>query len=299
MENVRNKINDWSNITYGQMLEQRIQSCRYGSGPEIEMTRKVLAAQSLTNKPMNGNSTMGLSKMEAEVGTFKYVKVFNAISRAKDWSPVDMVFGTCYLAMKDPNVSRKAEQFGMSTEELISKMCGRALRALPSYIREHDLKCQLQERIPDAKFVQSEELDTILHADLMMEHNGSNYYFWSFVDTPQSIRNFEDKFMGHRAGHVPDGFHVTCPFSLTWCDEIDGWKLYDGVSIDQIAQIVFEPTHGAYDAVDRLLESNYQYFETPHLIDKNAGERQIQMGTQPHAKDDVQIGEQTELTQNR
>ena len=119
---VEQKIKKWSEITYGEMLEDRVKNNRYRPGPEIEMARNVLRRQNLTNKQMDGNSTNGLDKMEKEVGKFYYVTVFNRITQAKDWSPVDMVYGTCFLAMRDPNVGVKAKAWGISEEELISKM---------------------------------------------------------------------------------------------------------------------------------------------------------------------------------
>jgi hypothetical protein len=269
MSDIRMKIQKWSESTYGDVFESRVERGRYKPGPAIDMARNVLRRQGLENMVMTGNSTNGLDNMEREVGKFQYVKVFNIISRVADWTPADMVYGTCYLAMKDPNVKLKAQQWGMSEEELISKMCGRALRALPSYLREHDLKCQLEARLPYAEFIQNEALDTVLHADLMMRYGGEDYYFWSFVNTPRSIANFQDKFFGHRQGHVPDGYHVTCPFSLDYCEDIQGWKLYDSVAVRSIARMLDNPTHANYDNVEQVSQSTSMYFQTPKLIFKN------------------------------
>ena len=247
---LRDKIKDWSNETYGDMLVKRVASGRYGGAPEIDMVMRVLDAQNLNDKNMDGNSTMGLDKTEREVGKFQYVNIFNVISQVSDWCPLDMIYGTCFLAMREPMVHEKAQQWGLSDEELISKMCGRALRALPSYLREHDLKLQLEKRIPNAKFVQNQALDTKLHADLLMRKDGKDYYFWSFVDTYKSIHNFKHKFFGYRQGEVPDGHHITCPFSLSRGQDINGWKLYDGYSINGIVRMFDRPYWSSYDHIE-------------------------------------------------
>jgi hypothetical protein len=270
MSDIRKQIESWSSMTYGETLEARLARGRYKPSPAIDMARKVLERQKLTNKIMDGNSTNRLDNMEREVGKFQYVKVFNIISKVHDWTPMDMVYGTCYLAMKDPNVALKAQQWRMSEEELISKMCGRALRALPSYLREHDLKQQLEQRMPDAKFIQNEALDTVLHADLLMRYNDEEYYFWSFVNTPRSIENFKDKFFGHRQGDIPDGYHITCPFSLDCCEEINGWKLYDGLNVRALTMTIDNPAHANYNNIENPSMSSDMYFQTPKLIVKDS-----------------------------
>ena len=259
MTNIRDKLNNW-NTTYSEAFEDRVKSGAYPSGKAVEIANYVIDSQHLSNKPMDGNSTTKMNVMEREIGDFKYVNVFNSITKRDDWSPVDMIYGTCYLANKDPNVSIMATRFGVSKEELISKMCGRALRALPSYMREHDLKEQLEKRLPHAKFKQNQALDTILHADLKMEYKGNDYYFWSFVNTERSIANFEHKFLGNRAGHVPDGIHIICPFDLERCETINGWKLYDNFTISSIARMTDNPIQANYKDVPDILRNKKNFF---------------------------------------
>jgi hypothetical protein len=277
MIGLRDKMHQWSSMTYGEIFDQRVATGQYGNDDEtIALTQRVLKAQRLEDKPMTGDSTNGLLKTESEVGKFQYVKVFNIISQNSDWAPIDMVYGTCYLARRDPQVKEKARQWGMSEDQLITKMCGRALRALPSYIREHDLRQQLEQRLPGAKFEQSEELDTMLHADLVMERDGQTYYFWSFTNTPQSIENFQDKFLGHRAGEIPGGYHVTCPFSMEFCDDVDGWKLYDSYAVGAIARMTKYQANTDYNHVEEMIAKRGSYFTTPKLVIKqDEPEREI------------------------
>ena len=272
---LRQQIRDWHKTTYGEMPQSRLDNGRYKQNPSIETTRRILETQGLINKSMTGGSTSGLDVTEREVGDFKYVKVFNIISEAKDWTPMDMVYGTCFLAQRDPNVKLMARQWNLTEEELISKMCGRALRALPSYLREHDLKQQLERRLPKAEFRQDEKLDTILHADLAMNYKGEKYYFWSFVNTYQSLQNFQDKFLGHRKGMILDGYHVICPFSLGVCDSINGWKLYNDLSIDNIVRLVNGPVQAEYKDIEEIIDTNSKYFQTPKLIEK-VNERELE-----------------------
>ena len=269
MNDMKQKINSWSKVSYGDMLEARLKNGGYSRDESSDIARYVIKAQKLYDKPMNGNSTNGLDLMEREVGNFQYVNVFNIISKAQSWTPMDMVYGTCYLANKDPNVEIMARKLNLKKEDLISKMCGRALRALPSYLREHDLKDQLKAKFPNATFKQNQALDTILHVDLMMKYKDNDYYFWSFVNTNRSLRNFEDKFLGHRAGYIPDGIHITCPFNLNNCDEIDGWKLYDNLVVSEIADMIEYPDQAKYENVQAILNSRRDFFSRPRIINKD------------------------------
>ena len=265
---VRERVSAWAKTTYDAAYHDRMQHGRYMSEEAAKLAKYVMEYQRLQNKPMSGYSTNGLMKTEEEIGSFHYVKVFNSICKVKDWNPMDMIYGTCYLALKNPAVKQRAEERGIPEEKLIAQMCGRALRALPSYLREHDLKCQLQERFPNAEFKQNEALDTVLHADLMMDYDNNRYFIWSFVDTSKSLRNFEDKFLGHRMGHVPEGLHVVCPFSLDYCNDYEGWKMYDSLSISQIAQTIRNGRAANYKNVENIVKTDATYFSNPKLIIK-------------------------------
>ena len=272
MDGIRTRIDCWGRTTYSDALNERIQKGVYNNGPELDLTMSVLRRQGLWNSEMSGYSTNRLETMEREVGTFRYVSVFNIMSQLKDYSPVDMIYGVCYLAKNDQqlskDISRCARKWHMSEDDLITKMCGRALRAMPSYIREHDMKDQIEQRFKGASFRQDELVDTTLHADLVMTHNGEQYYFWSFVGTGKSLENFQDKLMGNRHGIVPDGTHVICPFNLNFCDQVCGWKLYDAQEIHSIVSMIQKGTAIDYDQVARMTDRNRHYFKEPRMVVK-------------------------------
>jgi hypothetical protein len=268
MADMKQRIDKWSKTTYSEMLQTRTRSNRYQEAQAIETAKYVLNVQRIANKEMTGLTTNGLKKTEDEIGKFQYVRVFNCISKINDWTPMDMVYGTCYLALRDRNVKIKSLQLGISTNELIAKMCGRALRALPSYIREHDLRFNLELMVPSARFIQNEILDTVLHADIMMRLKDERYYFWSFVNTERSRSNFQDKFLGNRKGRVPDGNHVICPLSLGYCDDINGWKFYKKNEIDRIIQLINTPSPTLYNNVVQILSVDDLYFAKPRIIVK-------------------------------
>ena len=92
---MRDRIEAWGQKTYIETFKERSREGQYSNKRAAELTQYVLRYQNLANKVMSGYSTSGLDKIEEEVGRFQYVKVFNAVRQLKDWTPLDMLYGTC------------------------------------------------------------------------------------------------------------------------------------------------------------------------------------------------------------
>jgi hypothetical protein len=164
----------------------------------------------------------------------------------------------------------KAKQLKMSFEQLTFLMCGRALRALPSYIREYQLRNALQEMFKKGNFVRDETMDKKYHCDVMMQLDGKTYYIWSFIFSKNSIAQFVDKFLDNRYGHVPSGHHILCPFDRKKeCGaSYKGWSFYSKQYLEEVRIAMFQRTHVDYSSLDQKQLVKPSFYRRPVVVHK-------------------------------
>lgn len=150
-------------------------------------------------------------------------------------------------------------------------MCGRAIGALPSYIREYQLRNALKLTFPTARFYQDEQMDKKFHCDIKMDLDNQTYYFWSFISSQRSITQFMDKFKNHRYGNILDGIHVLCPFDRfnERFATYNGWCFYSDKYIREIKNSILFKSHVNYEAVINRVTIDIKEFRNPIIVDKN------------------------------
>lgn len=238
----------------------------------LKLLAKVLKHQKLTDKKMNGLCTEGLKKTEAERLGVKYVDFFNELESSSDfWTPTDLLHNLCKHNLNNrEKYEKKAKKMGISFDKLTWLMCGRALRALPSYMREHQLKNELENTFPNASFCQNAELDTYYHCDVKMTMNDEDYFVWSFLTSPRSIVNFASKFKGQRYGTISTGKHVLCPYDREKESEANfaGWMFYSKEYMDELKKAVLDTVPVVYDDVVKASVYDLEFYLNPIVIEK-------------------------------
>ena len=269
-EKMGTTIDTWDSMTFGDALANF--EVTEENKESYELMKVVLRRQRLLDKPMNGKLSEGLKKDEFERMGVTYVSFVNNLeAQNRFWTPLDIIHDVCKNNLERRDFyEKKAKKYGMSFERVTWLMCGRALRALPSYIREYQLKNALQSVFPDGIFTQDEELDLKYHCDIKMELNGQEYFFWSFISSPRSIYQFIDKFRSNRYGQVIDGTHVLCPF-----DRIEergasykGWCFYSKEYIEEIKRAIFQKNHLDYYEVHSGSALTPGAYKKPVSVDK-------------------------------
>ena len=100
---------------------------------------------------------------------------------------------------------------------------GRALRNLPSFVREDSLLHTCQELGANVRRPPL-EANFLDHADMYLEIKGTTYIIWSFIDTPKARRSVVHKLFNR--GNDLKGFHVLAPINLhSDVQNILGWKI--------------------------------------------------------------------------
>lgn len=263
-------LNQWDAKTYGEAFaELKIDD---SNREVIALLGLVIDKQGLAEKPMNGFSSEGLKKDEFERMGVCYVDFINTLQATREyWTPLDVMYAVC-----ENNIERrefyekKAKKLRLSFEKITWMMCGRALRALPSFIREYQLCNELMLAFPKASFARDEDLDRKFHCDVLMEMNEKKYYFWSFLSTSRSLVQFVDKFRNNRYGHVPDGTHVLCPFDRK--EESDasykGWSFYSSRYINEIKTAIYQKKPIEYNSINLDTKFRLSSFKRPVVVEK-------------------------------
>lgn len=263
-------LKKWSNTTFGEAFDKIVVTEE--NRESVKLLKKVLIHQNLMDKKMDGYCTEGLKKSEFERMGVKYVDFFNELEEKDDyWTPLDILHNLC-----KNNISRKsfydgkAKKYNMSFEKVTWLMCGRALRALPSYIREYQLKNELEKTFPEGVFYQNADLDQHYHCDIKMDFKEQSYYFWSFYASTRSIFQFADKFKGNRCGEVLDGHHVLCPFDRKDESEASykGWLFYSKNYLKKVRKAILEDKHLSYEQVLKSSVYDLDFYKKPVAIDK-------------------------------
>lgn len=269
-EKMGTTIDLWASKTFGEALAEF--EVADENRESYELMKLVVKRQRLFDKPMDGKCSEGLKKDEFERMGVTYVSFVNNLeAQNRFWTPLDIIHDVCKNNLERRDFyEKKAKKYCMTFERVTWLMCGRALRALPSYVREYQLKNSLQKAFPDGVFIQDAELDMKYHCDIKMELNGSEYYFWSFISSPRSIYQFVDKFRSNRYGQVVDGTHVLCPFDrLVEKDAAyKGWSFYSKEYINEVKQAIFKNEHLDYYEVHSGSVFNSGSFRRPVSVDK-------------------------------
>jgi hypothetical protein len=187
------------------------------------------------------------------------------------WTPLDVLHEVCKNNLSRREFyEKKAKKYGASFEKVTWLMCGRALRALPSFIREYQLRNALQAAFPKASFYQDEDLDRKYHCDIKMTMNDQEYYFWSFLSSTRSIYQFVDKFKANRFGHIADGLHVLCPFDRTEesAASYKGWNFYSIQYVNEVKNAIYHKPRLYYDDVKDGTAFMTKTFKRPVVVEK-------------------------------
>ena len=239
----------------------------------IPLAIEVVQFQRLGDKRMNGYCSESLRKDEFEQMGVCYVDFFNLLEESdKEWTPFDIIFEVCKNNIRRRSFyEKKADKHNMTFEQVTALMCGRALRALPSYIREQQLRNSLQDAFPKASFEHGETLDKKFHCDIKMTLHETPYYFWSFLSSPRSIYQFVDKFRANRQGQILDGHHVLCPFDKSEFSDsaYKGWCFYSSQYVNEVKNAMFNKTPIDYDSIIVGRGLSPKTFKRPVVVDKN------------------------------
>ena len=150
----------------------------------------------INTSKVTGTITQGWKDLNT-TGPLFQDSLWNVICRnPNSWTPVEYLFDyamTC-KASNEPNRNYDL---------------GRAIRNLPSFMREYFLHTKLVEIGIDASIPDPSE-NAQKHADIFVNYEGRELAIWSFLDTPKSLKMLERKIL-YRMKSFPE-WNIFAPF---------------------------------------------------------------------------------------
>lgn len=235
-KSIRGYMKTWSEVTFAQGLDRYFELNKPQNTEWLERTKQTLEEQGLMGRRMDGSCSTGLIKQEGRT-RIPFTTVFH--------NAVDSSFFT--PATYSADIVRACMEQGMSHDTTVREL-GRALRALPSFIREMDLDQMVSAKIGEAgikvRNLQDAEVDIKGKTDVYVRVTRANgerqaYRLWSYMTTRRSISNLRSRLMGDR-GDLPAGLHLLCPFDSYHARRSYEWYLYPDQTIDEVATIIIE-----------------------------------------------------------
>lgn len=267
-----NTLEAWSKETFGQAFNKLNFTAASKDYASLALLKHVIETQKLWNKKMMGNCSQGLIKTDEENLNIWFSLIVNPLEDADQfWTPLDYLHSVCKHMLNDKTGYEKmaaSDRFNCDFNTLCVMICGRALRNLPSFIREYQQRNAIVLRFPDGTFEKDVKLDMQGHCDLQMFYKGVEYRFWSYQSTKRGLYNFEAKFAQKR-GSIANCMHVLCPIDTftkaNVCDYL-GWRMYSKKRIDDICNLILDDKAIVYSTLD-FDETD---FSVPMLVKKTS-----------------------------
>lgn len=176
-------------------------------------------------KPMTGALSQGWRDLERDTIFFQECLATLNREYPGKWNPADYLL-QCYMVGKEN---------GYNLEDMD---LGRALRNLPSFLREYLIAGEANKRSDVSVKIPNEQINAKYHVDLVIKRNGEKFYIWSYLASTRSIRHLTASKITEQRGKVLKGNNLLAPFDKSSdAKSVLGWWI---------------PTQ---DYIDRLLSS--------------------------------------------
>ena len=229
-------MDKWQNETYRQNANYLYQN-RHIRWGEKQLCNAVLARLGIMDKMMDGHSVQSLPVINEGNVPVVYSDVMHNMLNGYV-NPMNYVL----------NLVLECSSYRVTNVEEAAGIVGRGLRALPSFLREVDLKDKLSVALPDAKVqCASASQDVADHTDVIVAYGGKSFHVWSYQCTPRGLENTSHRLLGKR-GELVSGLHVLCPFDMqdkSQLVDVGGWYLHSDSYVKKVAAAI---TAGAVDS---------------------------------------------------
>jgi len=189
-----NKIVNWQLPPYGkEEKSQFIQHLRNLRRAPSDFKSGIL------DKDMSGALAQGWRDLNRDNIFFQ--DCLAAVHRvySEKWTPADYLL-QCYISAKEK---------GVAPEEMD---LGRALRNLPSFMREYLIAGKLSKCDGINVEIPSETMNAEYHVDLILKVEGKTIYVWSYLSSEHAIRRLTNNKLSGDRGKILHGYNLLAPF---------------------------------------------------------------------------------------
>lgn len=198
MLNVRDKIQIWSRMTYGEYVKRHYQ------GKIKYDTISVFDKLQITDKIMDGFSCEKLPKdEEGRIGLkTTYSEIFHNEIKNADFSPASYLVSILSECQKQKIDSNK-----------YMGILARGLRSFTSLLREPDLALQLNELLnknQELEIVLNPKQDSSDHTDILILKGDKSIRLWLYQFSLRGLPHDVER-LTEKRGKLPKGIHILCP----------------------------------------------------------------------------------------
>ena len=216
MNNILKQIDEWANTSFFQLLTQArnenlltttqkedlLQQLHYLRKEEQEFSE---FKEKFMQTKFDGSFSQGWRDLNNNGPLFQE-SLHNVMSKyPQNWTPAEYLMDYYFQCL---NQNIKINKIDL----------GRALRNLPSFLREYILADKINQlNLPNVKVeVPSVSLNAQEHADLFLYVDDKKITLWSYQKTPHAILRLKTK-LNHR-GKVINGFNLLAPIGKDFND---------------------------------------------------------------------------------
>jgi len=205
--------------------------------------------------PMTGNLSMGWGEIDNNEIFFQDCLAAIHASYPGSWTPADYLL-QCYLTAKTKGVD-------------LSKMdLGRALRNLPSFMREYLIAGMLSKRDGIEVEIPPEDMNAEYHVDIILKTEGIKTYIWSYLTSRKAIEKLTQKKLNGQRGKILKGQNLLAPFdNKKDAKEFHAWWVPTETYIDKLLLSLKSPTL-TYEEILASIKKNPQKTFSEHILFK-------------------------------
>ena len=197
------------------------------------------------NAPMTGNLSQGWKDKNRNKIFFQDALAAVHAAYPGAWTPADYLL-QCYLTAKTEGV------------DFVDMDLGRALRNLPSFVREYLIAEFLANRDGINIEIPSADMNAQYHVDIILLSGSTKTYIWSYLTSRKAIGKLTQKKLNGQRGKILNGQNLLAPFdNKTDAKDFHAWWIPTENYIDRLLKSLESPVL-SYNEVLAILKRDTQ-----------------------------------------
>jgi hypothetical protein len=196
------QISQWTGQTWNQALASARNSQPINARTVLETLLQRLRNRDdyavFSRAPVTGAISQGWKDLNAQGPLFQSSLVKVATSYPGDWTPAEYLWDY-YLTCSSGNIRSESMDLG------------RALRNLPSFLREYMLAAALRDAGVDVRVPEAEE-NAAYHVDITLTLGGRDITVWNYLNTDKGCSFVARKIQSR--GSIKSGLNLLAPIRM-------------------------------------------------------------------------------------
>lgn len=264
-------VDKWATISFEDEYKKWWSTCADMS--LMAAVSHVLTEQKLWERKMVGSVAERRKCTETEELGIKYAHVPEKLVEENGfWNPFYIIVHVCKYCLSKPDLYQnnlhKFTENIKDSNDLMVRMCGRALRGMPSPLREDQFAAECATRYGAENVEKSLDLDMCFHCDVKLTYKNRTYFIWSSMQTKNARTNLVSKFTDGRGTPLAAGRHIICLFDRKDEKKLihHDWELYSPEFLEKLFALIENDTYIMYEDYTQDMLSKLEKETGPVMI---------------------------------